>query len=86
MIEYEELKHKEEELRHCYEKLLCHTDVDGTVSIEHAKKLRLYGALWHHAHELLEAHEEHETAKAHRHSEMTADKMDVHATGIKSIK
>lgn len=83
MMTYEELKHKEESLRHCYEKALHETDVDGTVTLEHAKMLRLRGALWHHAKELLEEYGEEEYG---RHGTMTADNMEVHASGIKSIR
>lgn len=81
MIDYDELKHKEEELRHGYCRVLHETDIDGAVDIYAAKKLRLYGDLWHHANELLKRMEEHGDRTT-----MSADKMEIHASGIKSIK
>lgn len=49
----EELKHKEEALRGEFERKLAGLDVDGTVSMEHIKCVKTFGALWHHAKELL---------------------------------
>lgn len=54
-METSTLKRIEEELRGCYEHELCLLDVGGHVPVRDAERVRLYGALWHHAHELLKA-------------------------------
>ena len=75
-----ELREKEEELRECYCKALKELEVGGTVQVHEAKHVLMLGGLWHHAHELLKAHSKEEG------SEMTAETMELKATGIRSIK
>lgn len=77
----EELIDKEMILRECYCKALKELEVGGTVQVHEAKHVLMLGGLWHHAHELLKAHEERNS-----HKIMTADTMELRASGIKSIK
>lgn len=82
-MEIEELESKEKCLRKCYAAMLERLDVGGTVTVEEAKRVRLYGGLWHHAHELLKAEKEADNSK---HGMMTADTMELKASGLKSMK
>lgn len=76
----EEIEAKEMILRECYCKALKELDVGGTVQIQEAKHVLMLGGLWHHTHELLKAHENVEKKT------MSAETMELRATGLKSIK
>ena len=91
-MELNELKHKEEELRKCFEKALNSLDVGGTVSHDEAKRVLMYGGLWHHANMLLKEHmlSEYGTERSsedddtHKHGHK--DDVPLHASGLKVAK
>lgn len=81
-MSHDELIYKERVLRECFEEKLSRLDVEGKVPVEEVKCVKTFGALWHYAHELLKVHEHGEE----QHGTMTADTMEIKASGLKNIK
>lgn len=76
---HDRIAKKEECLRECFTEVLLALDTEKAVPVHEAKKVLMLGGLWHHAHELLKAQE-------HSEKEMTAETMELKATGLRSIK